>query len=403
MRRNDKKTSQASYGTCERNSKLYLLVTLSAMTAFAPLVTDMYLPALPALTDYFTTSVSMVQLTISTSMLGIAIGQLLFGAISDKAGRRRPLFASFILYLLSTAGCIFSPNITSLIAFRLLQGLGAAGSIVIARSVASDWFSGKELLVFLALMAAVQGIAPVVAPIAGGALLLFTSWQGIFLFLGALGLAAMLAGLRLKESHPEHKRAKGSAYSSLKLFAHVFRNKPLMLYVALLSFSMATMFAYIASSPFIFQERYGVSPVAYSVIFAANAVALTIGSLLSVRFNNPKRILSYAATGSFAFSILTGVSLTLGLPLAFLCISLFLTLLCAGATFPIATNLALDLESQYKGTASAALGASAFLAGGIVMPLSGVGNILYSTSCVIVGCAALSVIMLLVIRKNNQQ
>jgi DHA1 family bicyclomycin/chloramphenicol resistance-like MFS transporter len=284
----------------------------------------------------------------------------------------------------------------------LLQGLGAAGSIVIARSVASDWFSGKELLKFLALIAAVQGIAPIAAPVVGGVLLLVTNWKGIFIFLGILGLAVLIASFRLKESLPMHKRASGSLYSSIKFFVPVFKNKPLILYIVLLSFSTAVMFSYIASSPFIFQEHYGVSPIMYSIIFAVNAVALTIGNLLSARFKNPKKILNYAVASLFVFSVLTGFSLIMDLPLVFLCISLFLTLLCAGATFPISTNLALDLEKKYKGTASAVLGAGTFFAGGIVMPLSGIGNILHSTCYVMVGCAALAGITLFFANKNNQ-
>jgi DHA1 family bicyclomycin/chloramphenicol resistance-like MFS transporter len=366
------------------------------MTAFAPLITDMYLPALPALTDYFSTSTSMVQLTITTSMLGIAVGQLFFGSISDKLGRRRPLFASFFLYLLATVGCLLSPNIYILIGCRLLQGLGAAGSIVIARSIASDWFSGKELLNFFALMAAVQGIAPIAAPVAGGVLLLFTDWKGIFLFLGLLGLLTLCLSFYLKESLPADKRAKGSVYVSFKLFIPVFGNRPLMLYIALLSFSTAVMFAYIASSPFIFQEHYGVSPIAYSIIFAVNAVSLMIGNLLSARL---KRVLNYAVAGMLVFSLFTGISLLLDLPIVVLCLTLFLTLLCTGAIFPVSTNLALDLEKKYKGTASAVLGASTFLIGGIVMPLAGIGNILHSTSYVMIGCAVLAVITLFVI--NN--
>ncbi|MDR0682635.1 MAG: multidrug effflux MFS transporter [Dysgonamonadaceae bacterium] len=402
MIHNDTKVQQTSHEINRKNSKFYLLVTLSGMTAFAPLVTDMYLPALPVLTGYFKTSVSMVQFTISTSMLGIALGQLFFGSVSDKMGRRQPLFISFVLYLLATGGCLLSPNIHTLIFFRLLQGLGAAGSIVIARSVASDWFTGKELLKFLALITAVQGIAPIAAPVAGGILLLLTNWKGIFLFLGILGLIVWAISLYLKESLPVHKRAKGSVYTSIKLFAPVFRNKPLILYIALLSFSMAIMFAYIASSPFIFQEHYNVSSIEYSLIFAINAVALTIGNLVAARFKNPQKTLNYAVLCLLAFSMLTGISLLFDIPLILLCISLFLTLLCAGATFPISTNLALDLEKKYKGTASAVLGASSFLVGSIVMPLSGLGNILHSTCGVMVGCAAFAAITLFFANKNNQ-
>lgn len=393
MFQNNKAIQQNSTELNQRNSKIYLLVTLSAMTAFAPLITDMYLPALPALSDYFATSASMVQFTITASMLGIALGQLFFGSVSDRSGRRRPLFVSFALYLLATVGCIFSPNIHALIAFRLIQGLGAAGSIVIARSVASDLFSGKELLKMLALIAAVTGIAPVVAPVAGGALLLVTDWKGIFLFLGLLGLLTLLCCFYMRESLPVHKRAEVSAYASFKFFVPVLRNKSLMQYVALLSFSMAIMFAYIASSPFIFQIHYGVSPIAYSIIFAINALALTIGNIVSARFKNPEKMLNYSVAFLLIFSIATGISLVLDLPPAVLCVSLFATLFCAGSTFPVSTNLVLDLEKKYKGTASAVLGASTFLVGGIIVPLSGLGNILHSTCYVMVGCAAVTVIL----------
>jgi DHA1 family bicyclomycin/chloramphenicol resistance-like MFS transporter len=385
-----------------KNGRLYLLFTLSAMTAFAPLITDMYLPSLPALTAYFDTSTSLVQLTISTSMLGIAIGQLLFGPVSDKTGRRRPLFASFILYLLSTVACLFARNIYLLIGFRLLQGLGAAGSIVISRSVATDLFKGRELLSFLALIAVVQGIAPIVAPVIGGVLLLFTCWKGIFLFLGILGLIVFGVSAYLKESLPSHKRAKVPVIHIFKFFVPVVKNRLLMLYVALLSFSMAFMFAYIASSPFIFQEHYGVSPVVYSIFFAGNSLALVVGNILSAKLKNPHRTLRYGITGLFVCSLLTGVLLLSDASIAYFCITLLLSLFFAGATFPISTNLALDLEEKYKGTASAILGASTFLVGGIVMPLSGLGNILHSTAYTMAGSALTALLLLFAINKTTK-
>jgi DHA1 family bicyclomycin/chloramphenicol resistance-like MFS transporter len=192
-------------------------------------------------------------------------------------------------------------------------------------------------------------------------------------------------------------------YASFKLFIPVFGNRPLILYIALLSFSSAVMFAYIASSPFIFQEHYGVSPMAYSIIYAVKAVSLMIGNLMSAHFENPKKSLNYAIAGMLAFSLFTGVSLLLDLPVAVLCIALFLTLLCTGAIFPVSTNLALDLEKRYKGTASAVLGASTFLIGGVVMPLAGIGNILHSTSYVMVGCAVLAAGTLFVINKKQNK
>jgi DHA1 family bicyclomycin/chloramphenicol resistance-like MFS transporter len=403
MIRNDDKKNQNFYNEAgKKNSKSYLLVTLSAMTAFAPLVTDMYLPALPALSNYFNASASMVQITVSTSMLGIAAGQLFFGPISDKMGRRRPLLASFILYLLATAGCFLSTSIVMLIAFRLLQGLGAAGSIVLARSVAADLFSGKDLLKFLALIAAVQGVAPVAAPVAGGALLLLTDWKGIFVALGLLGVLVMIASLRLRESLPLHKRIKTPLVSTFGFFAPVLKNRLFMLYIALLSFSMAVMFVYIASSPFIFQEHYGVSPMAYGLLFALNAVALTIGNLLSAKLKDPHTTLRYSLAGLFCFSLATSVALLLDAGIYACCVSLFFALFFAGATFPVSTNLALELEQRFKGTASAVLGATTFLVGGAVMPLAGIGNILFPTAAAMTICASLAGVIFLFAGKYSR-
>ncbi|MDR1719926.1 MAG: multidrug effflux MFS transporter [Dysgonamonadaceae bacterium] len=399
MIKKDRIKDQTSNNLTQQNGKIFLLVTLSAMTAFAPLVTDMYLPALPLLSDYFNTSASLVQMTISTSMLGIAVGQLFFGPFSDKFGRRRPLFASFVLYLLATVGCIYAPTIGLLITFRLLQGLGAAGSIVLARSIAADWFSGKDLLKFLALIAAVQGIAPIAAPVAGGILLLVTDWKGIFVTLGLLGLLVMIFCFYLKESLPRHKRVKARVISTVLFFAPVLKNRLLMLYIALLSFSTAIMFAYIASSPFIFQEHYGVSPMTYSAIFAVNAVALMIGNLLAARLKNPHKTLKYSVVGLLCFSLITSLTLVFDAEIYIVCVSLFFSLLFAGATFPISTNLALDLEKKYRGTASAVLGATTFLVGGAVMPLAGAGNILISTALVMTSSAIVVGIIHLIIVK----
>jgi DHA1 family bicyclomycin/chloramphenicol resistance-like MFS transporter len=175
-----------------------------------------------------------------------------------------------------------------------------------------------------------------------------------------------------------------------------------MLYVALLSFSMAIMFAYIASSPFIFQEHYGVSPVAYSFFFAGNALALTAGNILSAKLRKPRRTLKHSVIGLFVCSLLTGILLLSDASILYFCLALFLSLFFAGATFPISTNLALDLEEKYKGTASAVLGASTFLVGGIVMPLSGLGNILHSTAYTMTGSALIALLLLLAIHKTNK-
>ena len=170
------------------NSQLFILCFLGMLTAFGPFVTDMYLPTLPAMAVSFGTTSSMVQLGLTASMIGLAVGQLFFGPISDKYGRRVPLIMAMLLFLVSTLGCLFSANIMQFVVWRLVQGVSGAGGIVISRSVAADLFSGKELAKMLALIGAINGVAPVTAPIVGGSMADTVGWYGIFWVLFGLSL-----------------------------------------------------------------------------------------------------------------------------------------------------------------------------------------------------------------------
>lgn len=177
----------------KENSKVFLLILLGMLTAFGPFVTDMYLPSLPSMGDYFSTTSSMVQLGLTTSMIGLAVGQVFFGPLSDRYGRRLPLLVAMWLFIISTLLCLFSQSIEQFVAFRLLQGIAGAGGIVISRSVATDKFSGRELAKMLAVIGAINGVAPVAAPIVGGLLTDLIGWQGIFGILFGLGIL-LLAG-----------------------------------------------------------------------------------------------------------------------------------------------------------------------------------------------------------------
>ena len=181
----------------EKNNRIFILIFLGMLTAFGPFVTDMYLPTLPSMAEYFGTSASMVQLGLSSSMAGLAIGQLIFGPISDSTGRKPPLVTALVLFLAATAGCIYAADIKLFIAMRLVQGIAGAGGIVIARSIASDIYTGRDLAAMLAVIGAINGIAPVTAPVIGGALAGGTGWHGIFWCL--FGIGAMLLGQRTRD------------------------------------------------------------------------------------------------------------------------------------------------------------------------------------------------------------
>ena len=175
------------------NSKLYILVVIGIVSAFGPFVTDFYLPALPVLAGYFDTTASLVQLSLTFSMVGLAVGQLVIGPLSDKYGRKKTLMASLVLFCISTIGCLYASDIYVFIFFRLLQGLSGAGGVVISKSIATDLYEGRELTRFFSMLSSVQGIAPVCAPVLGGVLLEVTDWKGIFWILVLIGILLIMA------------------------------------------------------------------------------------------------------------------------------------------------------------------------------------------------------------------
>ncbi|OOR90438.1 hypothetical protein B0181_04710 [Moraxella caviae] len=203
-----------------RNSKAFLILLLGMLSAFGPFVIDLYLPALPALAQFFDTSASMAQMTLTTGMLGLAFGQLIFGPLSDKYGRKMPLLVSLLVYLVSTVLIVFAPSIEALIALRLVQGLASAGSVVISRAVVADLYEGQEMTRFFGALMTVNGLAPILSPILGSVLLKFTDWRGMFVFLALIGVAMILTTTRFYESLPVQKRMKESVASS---FAALFK------------------------------------------------------------------------------------------------------------------------------------------------------------------------------------
>ncbi len=272
---------------------------------------------------------------------------------------------------------------------------------MLSRSVSADLFSGKELAGFFAVIAAVQGLAPVGAPVLGGVILNFTRWQGVFWALFAVGAVILGLCYRLRESLPPENRSDTGIAGTFRLFGPILRNRRFMLYVCLLSFSMAIMFAFIASSPFIFQGYYRLSTLGYSIYFAVNALAVTLGTILSSRFTSPDRAMRTGAALVFPLGVVTAVLLGTGLPFWVVCVPLFLTLFAAGLTFPSTATIAIESEKKNAGTASAVLGAMNFIFGGIVTPLVGLGNGLHSTAMAIGACSAMTFLLMLAAGKRT--
>ena len=372
------------------NSKLFILILLGMLTAFGPFVTDMYLPSLPVMGEYFNTSSSMVQLGLTTSMIGLAVGQIFFGPLSDRYGRRIPLQVAMWLFIVSTVFCLFAQNIQQFVAFRLIQGIAGAGGIVIARSIATDKFSGRDLAKMLAIIGAINGIAPVVAPIIGGVFTEAIGWQGIFGILLVLGVLLLAGCIRFRESLPKENRLATKWADTFHSFKVVLKNKQFVCYVLQLAFAQGVLFAYIASSPFIIQQHYGYSPFAFSVCFSINAIAIGGAAAFSVKFRRPANGRLIGCMGMLIFSLLECAALALGCSFWIYELLLLAVLFMMGMTFTTSTALAMECERDNAGTASALLGAVCFSFGGIVSPLVGIGNILISTGVIFVICSLCS-------------
>lgn len=372
------------------NSKLFILILLGMLTAFGPFVTDMYLPSLPVMGEYFNTSSSMVQLGLTTSMIGLAVGQIFFGPLSDRYGRRIPLQVAMWLFIASTVCCLFAQSIQQFVAFRLIQGIAGAGGIVIARSIATDKFSGRDLAKMLAIIGAINGIAPVVAPIIGGVFTEAIGWQGIFGILLVLGVLLLAGCIRFRESLPKENRLATKWADTFHSFKVVLKNKQFVCYVLQLAFAQGVLFAYIASSPFIIQQHYGYSPFAFSVCFSINAIAIGGAAAFSVKFRRPANGTLIGCMGMLIFSLLECAVLALDCSFWIYELLLLAVLFMMGMTFTTSTALAMECERDNAGTASALLGAVCFSFGGIVSPLVGIGNILVSTGVIFVICSLCS-------------
>lgn len=373
-----------------KNTGIFLFILLGALTAFGPFVTDMYLPSLPSMVDYFDTQASMVQLGLTSSMIGLALGQLFFGPLSDRYGRRPPLLAAMLLFIVSTVCCLFSSTIESFIFFRLIQGVAGAGGIVISRSIATDLFTGKDLAKVMAIIGGINGVAPVASPVLGGFLTDSIGWKGIFVVLLGIGVLLLLGNLRFRESLSVERRKQGSLKGMLTGFGIVLRNRRYLYYVLQMGFAMGVLFANISSSPFIMQQHYGFSAFGFSLFFGINALAIGVAAGLSVKFSNPEHAMFAGCVGMTLLSILEFVALSLGCSFAVYELLLFLLLFALGLTFTASTTLAMDCERANSGTASALFGAAGFAFGGIVSPLVGLGNILSTTGLLFLICSLCS-------------
>ena len=359
------------------------------LTAFGPFVTDFYLPVLPEMADFFRTSPSLVSMSLTAGMTGLAAGQVLIGPLTDKYGRKHILVASMLLFAIASVLCILAPNIFVFNLTRLFQGLAGAGGIVISKSMATDMYRGKELADFMAVLGAVNGVAPVLAPVLGGTMASFASWQGIFCLLLGIGVILMVCSMFLRETLKPSARMRKNVILVYGNLFKVFRNTRFTLCTASMMTCFFTFFGYLASSPFILQQTYGLTPLHFSLCFGLNALMICLGAGLATQFRSQAKCMKCAAVDLLIASVLVAFCLTAHMPLVLLMASYIYLMISFGLMQPTATAIALDSERGNAGAASAIFGASGFLAGAVASPVVPLGNIAVTSSLVITGGAVL--------------
>jgi MFS transporter, DHA1 family, multidrug resistance protein len=352
---------------------------IGTMSIFGPLCIDMYLPALPDINRQLHASASAVQLTLTACLIGIAAGQLILGPVSDRYGRRPPLLAGLAAFVLSSLACAVAPNILALTGFRLIQGLGGAAGIVVARSIVRDLHSGVALARFFATLMLATGVGPVLAPQVGSWILSFTSWRGVFVVLAGFGAILLFsAWWRVPETLAPEARLTRSPWSTVGTMVTVLKDRVFLGYVLACGLGMSGTFAYIAGSSFVLQNIYGLSPLAYGLVFAVNAFGLIIGAQASGRLAGrfgpspllTAGLLTMIAGGLMLFIVVVGhvTGLAGVIP------ALWVVMFGFGFVGPNSAALAMQRYPQAAGSAAAVLGSFQFGMAAIIAPLAGAGG-----------------------------
>jgi DHA1 family bicyclomycin/chloramphenicol resistance-like MFS transporter len=381
-----------------------MILVLGALVALGPLTIDMYLPALPGIADELGVSSSIAQLTLTGTLAGLALGQLIVGPLSDSLGRRRPLIGGIVLHMVASLLCMLAPNITVLGLARGVQGMGAAAATVVAIAVVGDLFSGRVAATVMSRLMLVLGVAPVLAPSLGAAVLLKASWQWVFAALVILAGGLLVVAARvLPETLPVAHRRPLEVRGIARTYASLLRDLRFVVLVVVAALGMSGLFAYIAGAAFVLQGDYGLDQQAFALVFGAGAVALigtTQFNVVLLRWFAPQRIMVCAlAAASLAGLVFVGLTVThVGGLVGFL-VSVWVILAAMGLVLPNAPAVALSRHKEAAGTAAALLGAAQFGLGAAVAPLVGVlGNDEMALALVMTAGTVVALIALLAAR-----
>lgn len=380
--------SKGGVGSTAYVNFTFLVIYLAGLGAFGSFVNDMYLPSLPSMCKAFGCSVPTVQLGLTTGMIGLGMGQLVMGPVSARYGRKPVLVASICLFIAAAVVSIFSPTIGFFIGCRFFQGAGASGGYFLSRTIPADFYGGRTLAKTMAIIGAINGIAPASAPVLGGFISDTLTWKGVFWTLAGFGLMLLFFSHWLKESLPKAKRNGKSVWQDFDNYIKLARNSRFMTHVMLKGTALGFLFAYISSAPFIIQDHFGYSQVEFGVIMGANAVLVAAGAMVALKFKVLKKAAFVGALSLAAFTV--AEACVLFFADSFWAYEIILLPICfsLGMIFTVSNSLAMNEGRTAAGASSAMLGVVGYIFGALVSPLVGLGNVLHSTAIAILALSA---------------
>ena len=378
--------------TPSRGYFIFLVFYLAMLSAFGSFVNDMYLPTLPEMMKAFRCSISTVQLGLTTGMIGLGLGQIILGPLSDRFGRKPILIIALIIFCIGAAGSVFSHTIHIFLGWRFVQGIGASGGYFLARTIPADMYAGRQLAKVMALIGAINGFAPASAPVIGGLVADSIGWQGIFWILFGFSAFLLILSPVFKESLPPSRRDHGRFGVAFMNYVVLAKNKHFIIHVMLKGTALGVLFAYISGAPFIIQTHFGYTQLQFGLFMGVNAVFVAVGAMLALKFKYLKRaavvagrclsviaiaeILCYYIVDNF------WVYELLNLPMLF----------CLGMLFTVGNTLSMNEGRECAGDASAFIGVVGYVFGAVVSPLVGIGDVMHSTGIAIVILSALVLI-----------
>lgn len=355
-----------------------LVIVLGALSAFGPLCLDMYLPALPDLASALRSTDTAAQLSLSACILGLALGQLLAGPLSDRVGRKAPLLVGVAVFAVVSAACAVTSSMLLLDVLRFVQGLAGAAGIVVGRAVVADRYEGRAAASYYAAMAAVNGFGPILSPVIGGQLLAIGTWRTIFWVLAGIGVALLAATyVVVPESLPPHRRSSEGLRGTAAAFVTVLRDRVYVGYVLAGCLVAAAMFGYISGSPFLLQDGFHLSPQLFSACFACNGIGIIAATWVGrylLRFMGSAAILRVGLVQSAVGALLLLAAVTLHLGLWPVLVGFFVMVSAVGFALPHSSALAMDRHRRIAGAASAVFGVIQWALAALAAPLVGIGN-----------------------------